>query len=484
MLNNMSQVFLEKNLYKYGVFLTSNKLSLDKKNLAYLSTWNKENIYGNDLYVHPSESILNFEFENKKIVVVGDVFVAHGYLTLEQNIRNFIHNNDWNYIDNLSGRFVFFIISNDDVQVFTDPMGSKTMYYYAKESCIVGSHPCLIASLLDIDIDAEIKKYISMDEYKTKGTRFLPGDLTMFKDIFGLCPNNYFSTKAKKTIRFWPRANINHRNLEELNKSFYEYFMNFVNFIYKKEYTPVFGLTAGVDTRSVMSPFSKLGKDFYTITWDRAIDINERELINELKDYLGRKHIWLNTKEIKDNESFKSHRDIANFNSGLSRGKSSLTAQMGDVVETNDVFIRGLGGEIIRGMFNRSDMKNRSVRELSNIDFITRLYNTAKITSPSKEYSELTYKYLNGFFERNNINDGLIFNYDLGDLIYWEQRMGMWASNLHNEMDSALKGFSGINSRVIFEISYGLSSEQRFNRQLLLELGKIFDYELCSMPYI
>ena len=485
MLSNVNQDFLEKNLYKYGVVLSSSKIFLDNEKMEFMKKWNYDYIHGNYLYVHPLESKLMFNIFNTTVVIVGDVFVAHGSLSIEKNIQNFISYNDWSYIDNLSGRFVFFIINDSDTKVFTDPLGSKTIYYYSKSNeYMIGSHSSLLASILNIDASIEMGEYIEMNEYRSKGTRFLPGDLTMFDNIFGLCPNNYFSSKLRKTVRFWPRGFIQQKTIEDLNNLFYEYFMNFVNFVYKNDYNPIFGLTAGVDTRAVMSPFSKLNKDFYTITWDRAIDDDEKRVIDELKDYLGRKHVWLNTKEVKKSNLFQFHRDIANYNSGFSRGKCSLTAQMNEIVNANDIFVRGLGGEVIRGMFNRGNMKNKAVKELSNIDFITRLYNSAKITSPSHDYKMRTYKYLLGFYERNNLNQDLIFDCDLGDLIYWEQRMGMWASNLHNEMDSAVKGFSGINSRILFETAYGIPSEKRFDRCLLLELGKIFDKELCSMEYV
>ena len=62
--------------------------------------------------------------------------------------------------------------------------------------------------------------------------------------------------------------------------------------------------------------------------------------------------------------------------------------------------------------------------------------------------------------------------------------MAIWAANLQNEYDVALKNLVGINSRRLFEVSYGLPKEIRFRRQLLTDLMLQFDEYLSRYKIV
>lgn len=121
---------------------------------------------------------------------------------------------------------------------------------------------------------------------------------------------------------------------------------------------------------------------------------------------------------------------------------------------------------------------------MSDIEYVTQVYNTNMIkkVEVSDDYLKLTDKYQKGFFDRANI-DGKIKG-DIGDLAYWEQRMGRWSAELHNEGDTAMKNFTSLNSRKLYKLAYGLSDSERFSGNLMIELISLFDKELSEILYV
>lgn len=207
------------------------------------------------------------------------------------------------------------------------------------------------------------------------------------------------------------------------------------------------------------------------------MDLN---IISKIKNITKSDNYILETDYCEDNDYFKALEYYGYINRGMCRSKATLTAQTSSFVDPNDVFVRGLGGEILRGMFNKSVGPNR---DLENFQFALKLYQTHRVENPSREFHEFITDAYKGFFDRINIDSVNLYNYDFGDFLYWEQRMSMWASSLLNEGDPAIKNFAGINSRKMFQLAYGLSPRPRFKKNLILKIMACFDRDLAEIPY-
>lgn len=468
-------------VFKYGFVFYDNSISV-KDN--FLEKWHKINVGQYILHFHYEAKFRRININNTVVIVLGDIFVAHGDCTVEETISTFVLTNNWDVIDNLSGRFTIIIInSNNGGKVIIDPFGARTLFYKAGNKVAFSSHAQLLARILSKGKSSNSVKYMASNEYKSKATRFLPGDLTLFDDIFGLTPNNYLSLSDNSTVRFWPRKDIKKSQLDDLKLCCEEYFRNFCKYLLAEGNKPIFGLTGGVDTRAVISAFKKNDFNFKTITWDYpSVNEDEREVIAELSEYLGVDNIWVDTNYKENDATFELLRDAASLNSGGTRGRALLPAQTIPYIESNEVFIRGLGGEILRGSYNRNLSPNR--KSLTDLEYFISVYNGYKLNSKntSEFYKSFTENAFLGFMERANYHS--IYNVDSGDLVYWEQRMAMWAANLNNEYDVALKNLVGINSRKLYEISYGLESNIRFRRELLLDITSFFDKGLSKIKLV
>ena len=85
--------------------------------------------------------------------------------------------------------------------------------------------------------------------------------------------------------------------------------------------------------------------------------------------------------------------------------------------------------------------------------------------------------------KRANYNENL-YNVDIRDLYYWEQRMGAWAANMLNEMDPVVYSITGINSRPLFEAAFGLRDEERLGQGLMLDITGRYDKTFAKIDAI
>lgn len=168
--------------------------------------------------------------------------------------------------------------------------------------------------------------------------------------------------------------------------------------------------------------------------------------------------------------------DATEIATGFSRGKSALTANMSRVADERDVFVRGYGGEILRGFYNRH---NRELPDRSP-DALTDIYLTRRVGKPTPEFRGFAVRAFAEFIERTDFQADF-FNHDPLDIFYWEQRMGTWGSMMLNEMDPVVYSMAGINSRRLFEAAFGLKSEERLGKNLLLRLTGRYDAEFAGM---
>ncbi|EWS81511.1 hypothetical protein BF93_16525 [Brachybacterium phenoliresistens] len=95
-------------------------------------------------------------------------------------------------------------------------------------------------------------------------------------------------------------------------------------------------------------------------------------------------------------------------------------------------------------------------------------------------YSNFTRRAVRGFLERANYGAGL-FGCDVGDLIYWEQRMGTWTAVQHAEMSVVMQSLSAMNDRALFEAAWGLPRSDRFDDGPLVDIMKFYDPKLAEI---
>lgn len=441
-----------------------------------LHAWNRILTPGFKLFVHPEASFHRVEDKSGRIaLVVGEVFVAHGARTLD-DILLLVASGAREPLDDLSGRFALIILDGTKGSLLHDALGSQSVFRTHGPDPVFSSHSSLIAACEDLKPSRRLMTYMASDDYRARVTRFLPGDLSLYEEVTHLVPNNELNLQSGETHRYWPRAEFPQTTFDDLLKVWNDYFSAYVNFLTGR-YTPVIGLTGGLDSRAVIATVLSMGLEAKYITWDKMPDAEARR-IPHLASHTGGEHFWVKMGERPTFPGVDEIRQAAKFAAGLTRGTPLLPAQISEVVGPRHLFLKGLGGEVMRGPFN-ARMKPH-LPSATNEDLAYALYAGQVRLTAQRSYEETTRAAVRGFLDRANYDVDL-FGADPGDLIYWEQRMGTWTAVQHAEFSVVLASHSAMNSRRIFAAAWGLPDEQRFGDGLLMRLIEHYDSVLASL---
>lgn len=445
------------------------------KEQTFLHRWNRILAHGFKLFVHPESAICRVDMANgTTVLAIGDIFVAHGELRLDEILMR-IASGDRAALDDVAGRFALLVLDGDEGSIMHDPLGSQAIFRTLGSNPVVSSHASLIAECESLSPSARIRRYMASEEYRAKVTRFLPGDWTVYEDIVHLIPNNELDLRSGTTSRYWPREGIRRATFHEVLCVWDEYFSAYAKYVAPR-YKPVIGLTGGLDSRAVISTLHAKGVESKYITWDK-MPADEAARIPLLADYLGGNHSWIRMEQRPGTERSKDIRLAARNATGLTRGTPLLPAQIDEVVGPRSLFIKGLGGEVMRGPYN-SRLKAHLPKKLEDLAYA--LYAGQVRKTAGKEYEQVTRLAIREYLERANYKSGL-HGVDHGDLIYWEQRMGTWTAVQHAEFSVVLNSHSAMNSRRMFAASWGLEDHERFGPGLLRKLINHYNPTIASI---
>lgn len=430
-----------------------------------------------NVWVHPECDVMSLTGQDYgEVLVLGDIFVAHGEDTLETNLLGLLQG-AYDYLDNLAGNFVLFLSVSGRIRCVTDPMGSKPLFYSDQGVDAVASHATLLAEYLDMERNKDVDEILKSPNFKRRTTTYLPGDITPYKGVYHLIPNNELVLPEGKTNRYWPRKPLEAKNFDEYLSVWSEYFTNYSTYL-KGRYRAIVGLTPGVDTRALVASLRANSVDMDFVTWSPMQEA-ERVKVPELIDYLAPiRHIWLS--HLSDEEKIAA-KDMmgraADATGNLKRG-STLGYRLGEVTSKKGVFIKGLGGEILRGSFGK---KARPFLPDDPVKLIIRTYaGPSRAVLEGDNYIQFVKDAAVGYCERANFSPEESQEYDMGDLLYWEGRMGTYGALGLQEISVGLAAHAGMNSRKLFEASWGLPDEERLTKELLLRTASHYDYEFSK----
>lgn len=427
------------------------------------------------IFVHPDAAIHRVDdVHGRTAIVIGDAFVAHGSSSLDDVLFR-VTDGERAPLDDLTGRFALLLLDGENGRVIHDPLGSQAVFHTLGPKPIVASHSALIAECDALEVSRRLKRYMGSDEYRARVTRFLPGDLSLYEEIVHLAPNNELDLRSGETHRYWPREKTKPTTFKDLLDVWHEYFEAYTRFL-QPRYRPVIGLTGGLDSRAVIATVHSMGLDARYITWDK-MPADESARIPRLAEHLGGEHSWVHMSERPDFANVDEIRQAARYATGFTRGTPLLPAQIAPLAGERDLFLKGLGGEVMRGPFNS---RLKAHLPAGHEDLAYALYAGEVRKTAGKEYEATTRRAIRGFLARANYRADL-FGSDPGDLIYWEQRMGTWTAVQHAEFSVVMNSHSAMNSRRIFSAAWGLPDEERFGSELLKRLIEHYDPQFAAL---
>lgn len=134
--------------------------------------------------------------------IVDEVSNTHSYDELERVMLG------------LGGRWVLIARIREDLRVYPDAAGTKSIFYTTRRSdgaIQIGSQPQLIGEACGIARDASFDGLFRQHPHQNSW----PGQLTPFPGIQQLLPNHFLDVRTGHVSRFWPRQAVNRVSLED-----------------------------------------------------------------------------------------------------------------------------------------------------------------------------------------------------------------------------------------------------------------------------
>jgi hypothetical protein len=431
-------------------------------------SWRKLEIGEFVLRLHPETRIEVHHRPEGAVAVVGDAYGQYDR-SLAEIVTQMPWDDPWPALDDLGGRHAILLLSGARMRAAHDPFGSRTLFY-APGRRAVASHVGLLARPYGIEPDPEVAEFMEMPEYKVRTVCYFPGDLTTATGVYGLAPNNYWD--GERTHRYWPRAPLTATTRADFYAEADRYFAAFVPFV-RSRYTPVFGVTGGIDSRAAFAAF---GGDFRGTSWINHLPAAERPIIDRIVAHLGVEHGYLRTKSFGPGPVTRA----AGVCNGGVRPGHLLSEAMAATYGPGHCFIRGLGGEVLRG-FPAYD--NR-LRDLSPRSMMIAYSSGKRRCGRSPAYVAYCERAFEGFRARANYDGLEAFGIKPVDLFYWEHRMAMWGANMMNEMDPGCYSLIAFNSRPLYAAAFGLPDDQRLSKELLATYARRHDAAMAEIDYL
>lgn len=451
-----------------------------------LSSWVRRKVGTLHFLLHPETCYWESIAGDTQIIIVGHVFdaingnlnsqtIADDLAKAKSETTSFL-----DYMDNLAGRYLVFANFGCGWTVYPDAFGSKMRYFSTNALGTVASHATLLANACGIPLNYDMQGYITSKSYRQRDVKNLPGLSTEFEELYVAPANHALELTRMNLGRFWPRNNIAHDDTSLAEQTFITYLDNYSDYILETFDTDVFGLTAGMDSRTMLAPLLAKGVNVEAFTLLRGGESNRKDMegAKALAAKFGFSHTPINVsseKAILDGY-FDPSRKALRMNGGPQRlnaiySNDSFFKQFKDKLPNNSSFTRGFGGEIIRGFYQKSG-KPLLKPSASKFAGLTGILGDADIVK----------MYFQHFID--NLDYDKCFDADLFDIFYLEHRMSKWAANSLSETDITAHSIVGMSCRKLYELNMGLPFEYRKSREVFKKTishfcPELFEVEIC-----
>lgn len=435
-------------LYARGFILCS-----PERAPAAVAGWSRWNVGKWELRVDPRVPVDHAYAGGREIWIVGDAF--HPRASVFKDVARWALDGDLlDHLDGLAGRFLLICRSGPRVEIYHDAMGSRSVFY---ADGVAASHSGLAAEVTGAGLSTWVLPFITSRAYLKRDVKYLPGLDSPYAGISQLTPNTSLEFGQGEVRRYWPRGPIARTTPEQALEALVEHLRALGRYFVSNGIRPIVGLSAGRDSRGVLAALAGLQPKVFTFvrsSSDSAGNPADQRAASQLADVAGLELevICLSVPPRLDDAS-SAFAVTFRQNTGFVRGNNSgwVEHYAGGAFE-NDLFVRGFGGEVMRGFYP-------AVTE-ANPRSLARLYDLNAGSNMARDAFER-------FMRVSEWDSAGQSGYPPNEALYWEHRMGIWGASALSESDMAFRSIPGYNSRDLFTSFMGLPPEQ--DRRLLFE---------------
>ena len=475
-----------------GYYLTEDH-DTDEKAYPFYGIWNVFMVKGFKCLVHPKQTYTLHEDNGFSFLLIGHAYnpfsMCHEESQLLKDCAIAYSKGKTEFFDCINewtGIFALFVIS-DELLVVQDCGGIKGVYYgKVNGKTIITEFPQIAADLHGLTMDPFIQE-LTTNRFFNIGNRYLPGDLSPFKEFRRLGANVYLA-KGKNgqfTInRFYPTCPHKECKTEEdYNKIIAESFRilhNGIELASRKWSNGAISLSGGMDSKTTLACANGCYDKFkYYSYQSKDTEIVDSEAAHTICGQIGLKHdiykIESNNEEVKDFDVLKTIIDHTNaWVKNLADNEIRKYIYFYRHPDLMDVEVKSWISEIVRVFFDRK-YGFRMPRKLTPRHFS--IFQTRYFLAPSLLWKsdELYKEYMRKF----DLAEPK-FNYEHTDLYYWEVRMSSWGMQVANSQDICHTITFPFCNRKLVDMMLCVPREKRITDQMHEDIIKLANPKITA----
>ena len=459
-------------------FLYSRQFIITDSTVPFYEFWNLSTFLNLKIYTHPLLNTNYAKKENVELFLIGYIFNPYTRERDETKLLFDIVEAGKDFkdiskaISDLSGRFVLLLLFKETVYLFNDAGGLRSVYFTKNNNKIfIGSQPGIFSKFFKLEKTKNYFEFVHSPYLKNNADFSLPSGVTLYKNVNHLIPNHYLNLTTFKQSRFWPTEKIKPKPFEKTIGEISGLFSNLL-FAANSKFKLSLPLTAGYDSRTILSVCKPFIKDLYVYTLKyRALNSssNDIRIPKLLTDSLNIPHNILDCQLEMDNEFLDCYSDSADLHHN---DWAKIAYGLYLSYPKNLVALKGACSEIVKCWYqNRINGKN--------------IYSGFHISTLEPGWEKFNFITEAIDLWVNDVKQiCLDSNINILDLFVWEHRIGTWQANCQLEWDIAQEVYSPFNTRPILEMMLSIDPKYRQNEKPIF-LKKIIENswkELNNFP--
>jgi len=317
----------------------------------------------------------------------------------------------------------------------TDAAASRKVYYCKKNGGVYcASQPHLLAATLNIPLTANPSKlsfYKSLEFERLNCSSI--GNTTCYDELYQLMPNHYLNHTENKSVRFWPNQKIQQLPLDEVVNKSSEIIRGYINSIGYR-YDLMLPVTGGKDSRLLLAATREIkSKVYFYINKQHEINQNSYDIIipQSLLTRLGLDFHIVDPYITIDKDFEKIY-----FENNPFANKRFLPIIYNYYLNFSDkINLPGIFVNIAEDVYEVFGRKI-TPRVLAKLICVEKF-------DYAVEYFSEWLKGCQEISKQNNIN---VLN-----LLYWEERMANWGTQIQLDKDIAQEDIIPYNSRLLMQ---------------------------------
>lgn len=345
------------------------------------------------------------------------------------------------YLDAVSGRYVLIIETPDDVVLFHDPCGFRTVCYTTHgDKIFAGSQPLIFKLVMPLAEGERYRFYTESDYVRTHLEHWIPSGCTLYEGVAHLVPNHYLRLSTLEQTRYWPRRPLVQQPVDRVVAHAADQLRRLM--LAANSRAPLaLPLTAGWDSRTILSASKDIAGELYYFTLqyrDLHPGANDIRIPRRLLQSLGLQHrvfdcnrpvpAWFQA--LYEQNVSPVHMDDYGF----------MAYAMFEEYPAGRVCIKGNCSEIARCFY----YKNGTHPAITDPSQIVALVKGWPGVPLAQEQVTAWYGQAHEAAAEANL--------DILDLFYWEHRMGSWQAFAQVEWDIVQDAFTPFNHRGLLEL--------------------------------